>query len=105
MKKIILCIASFALITISNQSIAQSTVKKEVKKEVTYEEHKGEKHLTITTTKNGKTTSETFKGAKAEAKLKELEAEKKQSNSTTSSNKDKKKNVTIESEVIIKKEK
>jgi hypothetical protein len=45
----------------------------EVRKEVNYEEVNGEKVLTILTTENGVTTTEVYKGAEAELKLKEIQ--------------------------------
>ena len=45
----------------------------EVRKEVNYEEVNGEKVLTIMTTENGVTTTEVYKGAEAELKLKEIQ--------------------------------
>jgi hypothetical protein len=46
---------------------------KEVRKEVNYEEVNGEKILTIVTTENGVTSTEVYKGAEAELKLKEIQ--------------------------------
>lgn len=45
----------------------------EVRKEVNYEEVNGEKVLTIMTTENGITSTEVYKGAEAELKLKEIQ--------------------------------
>jgi hypothetical protein len=45
----------------------------EVRKEVNYEEVNGEKVLTIMTTENGVTSTEVYKGAEAEMKLKEIQ--------------------------------
>jgi hypothetical protein len=45
----------------------------EVRKEVNYEEVNGEKVLTIMTTENGVTSTEVYKGAEAELKLKEIQ--------------------------------
>ena len=45
----------------------------EVRKEVNYEEVNCEKVLTIMTTENGVTTTEVYKGAEAELKLKEIQ--------------------------------
>ena len=45
----------------------------EVRKEVNYEEVNGEKVLTIVTTENGVTSTEVYKGAEAELKLKEIQ--------------------------------
>jgi len=47
----------------------------EIRKEVKMIEEKGEKVLTITTTENGVTKEEIFKGAAAEKKMAELEKE------------------------------
>ncbi len=45
----------------------------EVRKEVNYEEVNGEKVLTIVTIENGVTSTEVYKGAEAELKLKEIQ--------------------------------
>lgn len=45
----------------------------QVRKEVNYEEVNGEKVLTIVTTENGVTSTEVYKGAEAELKLKEIQ--------------------------------
>ena len=78
MKKATTLISAIALLAIfSGTASAQSSATKmKVTKEVNVEEKNGEKVLTIATTENGKTTNEVYKGAEADAKLKELDAEK-----------------------------
>jgi hypothetical protein len=54
---------------------AESTGRKEIRKEVKMIEENGEKTLTIGTTENGITKEEIFKGAAADKKMTELEKE------------------------------
>jgi len=63
------------MVTLSNCT-AQSgkTVKQELTKEVNVTDENGVKTVTIKTTEDGKTTTESFTGKEAEAKLKELES-------------------------------
>jgi len=56
-------------------TFAQDGSKKEIKKEVNVVQENGEKVMTVKTTENGKTTTEVFKGAEADKKMKELENE------------------------------
>lgn len=59
-------------------SIAQQTgeeVRKEVKREVRLKEVNGEKQLIITTTENGLSIGEIYRGEEAEQKLEELKKE------------------------------
>lgn len=77
MKTAIKSLAVVAL-TVATFSVASAQddkepVKKEIRKEMTVEHVDGEKVLTIKTTKDGKTTEEVYKGAEADAKLKEME--------------------------------
>lgn len=76
MKKIGLFI--FAL-TLGSFAMAQEKVKAETKVEITKEvkmvEENGEKTLTITTTENGVTTEEIFKGDAADKKMAEIQKE------------------------------
>lgn len=50
------------------------TTKKEITKEISVTDENGEKKVTITTTEDGKTSTETYTGKEAEARLKELES-------------------------------
>jgi|GEM_PF-942803 len=76
MKKItLICSLLTMMVTLSNCT-AQSgkTVKQELTKEVNVTDENGVKTVTIKTTEDGKTTTESFTGKEAEAKLKELES-------------------------------
>ena len=77
MKKLTVIIAAFVFTIFANELFAQSKAdtapQKEVTKTVSYNESKGVKLLTITSTVDGKTTTETFKGEEAEKKKKEIE--------------------------------
>jgi len=73
MKKIITVLSVFALAVAFNSSFAQSEKKQEIRKEVKVTEENGEMVMTIITTENGKTKTETYKGAEAKAKLEEME--------------------------------
>ncbi len=53
--------------------IAQNEEKREIRKEVNVEIENGEHILTISTTENGKTTKEEYRGKEAEAKIKEMQ--------------------------------
>jgi hypothetical protein len=72
MKKIVtaVCFSLMAVLT-----FAQEGSKKEIKKEVNVVQQNGEKVMTVKTTENGKTTTEIFKGAEADKKMKEMENE------------------------------
>jgi hypothetical protein len=104
MKNPILIIAAFALIVLSNHSMAQATEKKEIRKEVKMEDKAGIKTLTIKTTENGNTVSEIYKGADAEKKMAELEKTESGSTKTMVMGKDGNKHMKIEKRTIIKKE-
>ena len=76
MKKItLICSLLTMMVTLSNCN-AQSgkTVKQELTKEVNVTDENGVKTVTIKITEDGKTTTESFSGKEAEAKLKELES-------------------------------
>ncbi len=105
MKKLILSIAAFALIALSNQSIAQTEKKREIKKEVNMEEVNGVKTLTIKTTENGETKKEVYKGDEADKKMKELHNTKSGSTKTMVVGDDGQKHMKIEKRVVIKEEK
>ena len=75
MKKIAVTLSLFAFGFAFNQVNAQTEKKQEIRKEVKVTEENGEKVMTIVTTENGKTKTETYKGAEADKKLKEMEAE------------------------------
>lgn len=90
-----------------NAQNSKKEIKEEIKKEVKISNENGEKVMTIVTTTNGKTTKETYKGADAEAKIKELESEMEKESSTTKTVKtmpDGKKEVRVEKRVIKKEE-
>ncbi len=104
MKKLILSIAAFALIAVSNQTIAQTEEKREIRKEVKMEDDNGVKTLTISTTENGKTKTEIFKGADADKKMAELNKAKSGSTKTMVVGEDGKKHMKIEKRIVIKEE-
>lgn len=76
MKLFLLLTALLAGLFISGSCSAQTpkTVKKEITKEINVTEENGQKKLTITSTEDGKSTTETYTGKEAEAKIKELES-------------------------------
>lgn len=76
MKKItLICSLLTMMVTLSNcNAQTGKTVKKELTKEVNVTDENGVKKVTITTTEDGKTTTESFTGKEADAKLKELES-------------------------------
>ena len=102
MKKITLCLATFALIAIANQANAQTAVKKEISKEACVTEENGTKVLTIKTTEKGKTNTEVYKGADADAKLAELEKEQSGTTKTMVVGPDGQKHLKVEQKVIKK---
>ena len=101
MKKITLCIAAFALMAITTQVNAQTETKKEIRKEVNVEEVNGEKVLTISTTENGNTKKEIFKGAEADKKMAELKQHKSGTTKTMVIGEDGKKHLKVEKKVVI----
>ena len=60
--------------------------------------------MTIVTTENGKTKTETYKGAEAEAKLKEMEAKETGTKRTVKVHPDGKREMRVEKRVIKTKE-
>ncbi len=102
MKKITLCLATFALIAIANQANAQTAVKKEISKEVNVENVNGENTVTITTTENGNTTTEVLKGADADAKIAEMEKEESGTTKTMVVSPDGERKLKVEQKVIKK---
>ena len=106
MKKATTLISAIALLAIfSGTASAQSSATKmKVTKEVNVEEKNGEKVLTIATTENGKTTNEVYKGAEADAKLKELDAEKSGTTKTIVTEAKGKKAMKVEKKIIKKEE-
>ena len=110
MKKITVILAAFALTIFSNELLAQAKANtanqnQEVKKVVTYDNHKGKKVLSISTTIDGKKTTETYEGKQAEQKMKELEAEAKQAKNISQVEANGKKIITIEEEKTVTKSK
>ncbi|MCO6500572.1 MAG: hypothetical protein J5I47_09375 [Vicingus serpentipes] len=108
MKKLTIIIATSVFTIIANELFAQSTANttpQEVTKTVSYNESKGVKLLTITSTVDGKTTTETFKGKEAEQKMKEMEATRNESANVTKVEADGKKIITIEEKKTVTKEK
>lgn len=98
----------FAITLAFNSANAQSEKKQEIRKEVKVTEENGEKVMTIITTENGKTKTEIYKGAEADAKLKELEASMPKESGTKKVVKvrpDGKKEMRVEKHVIRKEEK
>ncbi|MGE0560600.1 MAG: hypothetical protein AB7O47_02175 [Flavobacteriales bacterium] len=106
MKKATTIISAIALLVIySGTASAQSSATKmTVTKEVHVEDNNGEKVLTIATTENGKSTKEVYKGAEADAKLKELNAEKSGSTKTIVTEANGKKAMKVEKKIIKKEE-
>lgn len=106
MKKATTLISAIALLAIfSGTASAQSSATKmKVTKEVNVEEKNGEKVLTIATIENGKTTNEVYKGAEADAKLKELDAEKSGTTKTIVTEANGKKAMKVEKKIIKKEE-
>ena len=92
----------FALATVFNSANAQTEKKQEIRKEVKVEEENGIKVMTIVTTENGKTKTETYKGAEAEAKLKEMEAKQSGTKRTVKVHPDGRKEMRVEKHVIKK---
>ena len=104
MKRIVVVLSLFAVGFVFNTASAQSEVKKEIKKEINVTEKDGEKVLTIKTTENGKTKTETFVGEKAEAKLKEMKAKESGTKKTVKVHPDGRKEIRVEKHVIKEKE-
>lgn len=106
MKKATTIISAIALLAIcSGTATAQSSATKmKVTKEVNVEDKNGEKVLTIATTENGKTTKEVYKGAEADAKLKELNAEESGTTKTIVTEANGKKAIKVEKKIIKKEE-
>lgn len=104
MKKVTTIISVIAFLTIlTGTALAQSSsTKMKVSKEVNVEDKNGEKVLTISTTENGKTTKEVYKGAEADAKLKELDAEKSGTTKTIVAEANGKKAMKVEKKIIKK---
>lgn len=87
---------------------AQTTEKQEIKKEIKVTQENGITTLIILTTENGKTRTETYKGADADALLEEMEKGMPKESGTKSSVKvypDGRKEIRVEQHVIEKKEK
>ena len=106
MKKLFVLIPAFFFF-VFNTTYAQSNEKKEVRKEVKFTEENGEKVMIIITTENGKTTTETYKGEKADAKLKEMQLSMPEKSGTKSSQKvypDGRKEIRVENYEIKKDE-
>ncbi len=102
MKKIMTVLSVFALAAVFNSANAQTEKKQEIKKEVKVKKENGETIMTIVTTENGKTKTETYKGAEAEAKLKEMEAEESGTTKTVKVHPDGRKEMRVEKKVIKK---
>jgi len=104
MKKFTLCLTVFALVVITSQASAQTTTKKETRKEIKIEDEDGDKTLTIETTENGKTTKEVFIGADADKKIAELEKEQSGTTKTMFIGEDGKQHLKVEQRIVIKEE-
>lgn len=106
MKKITTIISAIAFLTIlvGTASAQSSATTMKVNKDVTVEDKNGEKVLTISTTENGKLTQEVYKGAEADAKLKELDAEKASSNQAARTETNGKKAMKVEKKIVRKEE-
>ena len=96
MKKLSLSIVALALITFSNQAIAQTEEKKEIRKEIKMEDEDGVITLTITTTENGDTKTEVFTGDDATKKMAELDKMKSGSTKTMFIGEDGKQHLKVE---------
>ena len=99
--------SAFAIMAILNTVSAQTAEKKEMRKEVKVEDVGGEKVMTITTTENGSTSTEVYKGAYADAKMKEMEKETEGTSTKTTKTvaPDGKMKVEVETKVVEKKSK
>ena len=104
MKLIKMIICSFLLVGCAG-SLAAQTENKEIRKEVKLTEDNGVKTLIIITTENGKTHTQTFKGADADAEIARMQLPKKSGEkSTVKVYPDGRKEIRIE-KAIIKEEK
>ena len=103
MRKFMTVLSVFALAAAFNSANAQTEKKQEIRKEVKVTEENGGKVMTIVTTENGKTKTETYKGSEAEAKLKEMEAKESGTKKTVKVHPDGKKEIRVEKHVIKKK--
>lgn len=103
MKKLTVIVAAFLIAACANETKAQTS--KEVRKEVNLEDNNGMKVLTITTTENGNTTTEVYKGAEADAKIQEFSEEKSGTTKTIVIGDDGKQHMKVETKVVIKEEK
>lgn len=76
MKIAIILTGLLAGLFLSGSCTAQEpkNVKKELTKEISVTDENGEKKVTITTTENGKISTETYVGKEAEAKIREMES-------------------------------
>ncbi len=104
MKKILLAVGVFSLLLVAGNASAQTQEKKEIRKEVNLEENNGEKVLTIKTTSGGNETVEVYKGAEADAKIKEFENEKSGTTKTMVVGADGKQHLKVEKKVVIREE-
>lgn len=102
MKKLTLCIAAIGLMAFTHQAAAQTA--KQVKKEVSVEDENGVKVLTITTTTDGQTQTEVYKGADADAKMKEFADEKSGTTKTMVIGEDGQQHLKVEKKVVVKEE-
>ena len=104
MKLIQIIICSFLLIGCA-ANLAAQTEKKEIRKEVKLTEENGVKTLIIVTTENGKTHTQTFKGADADAEITRMQLPQKSGEkSTVKVYPDGRKEIRVE-KAIIKEEK
>lgn len=93
-----------AITLVATFSISMAQTKQEVRKEVNLEDENGVKVLTITTTQNGNTTTEVYKGAEADEKIKEFAEEKSGTTKTIVVGDDGKQHMKVETKVVIKEE-
>lgn len=93
-----------AIALVATFSISMAQTKQEVRKEVNLEDENGVKVLTITTTQNGNTTTEVYKGAEADEKIKEFAEEKSGTTKTIVVGDDGKQHMKVETKVVIKEE-
>lgn len=107
MKYTTLAILMFSIFFHTNAQ-AQTEKQQEIRKEIKVTQENGVTTLIILTTENGKTRTETYKGADADALLEEMEKGMPKESGTKSSVKvypDGRKEIRVEQHVIEKKEK
>ncbi len=97
-------ITMIALLFTATIGITMAQSKQEIKKEVCLEDKNGEKVLTIKTTTNGNTTTEVYKGAEVDEKLKEFAEEKSGTTKTMIVGDDGKQHMKVETRIVIKEE-